>query len=67
MLEGLEAPSEWVDLIATMLAVVAVLTVRAPDGWTLSVFDPLDARSTEKLATVYTALRTHEDIYTFRT
>ncbi len=53
--------TQWLGLVGGWMAALAVLTVKAPDGWVLDELDPLDAAVYEKLSRVFTALKDQED------
>lgn len=58
--EGVETPTPWLSAVAGWIAPLKVLTLKAPDGWNIDEFDPLDEDSYAKLAKVHEALRTKE-------
>lgn len=64
--EGIPAQGEddILALAAEAMSVLRVLTVRAPDGWSLDTLDPFDPDSYAKLLKVWGALRDKE--VTFR-
>lgn len=62
ILGGVE-PTAWLQTMAGWLAVLRVLTVKAPDGWDLDALDPLEDETYAKLNRVYTALREKEDSF----
>ena len=59
--EGLPVVTPWLDAVAGWMSTLSVLTVKAPDGWSLENLDPLDEDSYAKLARVHAALRLKED------
>lgn len=62
MTEGVE-PTPWLDMVATWLSVLKVLTVRAPEGFVVDELDPLDDETYGKLLKVHAALRAKEDSF----
>ncbi len=58
--EGVDTPSPWLDLMSTMISVLKVLQVAAPDGWDVDDADPLDDDSYKQIVLVYNALRERE-------
>lgn len=50
------APTPWLDSVATWLATLRVMMVRAPDGFVLDELDPLDDETYEKLLKTHAAL-----------
>ncbi len=63
ILQGVEHPTVWLETMAGWLSVLRVLTVRAPDGWSLEELDPLDEETYAKLNKVYEELRTQERLF----
>lgn len=57
MLDGVE-PTQWLSVVCGWLSVLSVLTVRAPDGWSLDLddLDPMDPEVYERLSKVHAAL-----------
>lgn len=49
-------PTEWLHLVASWIAALKVMTVRAPEGWDVEAMDPLDDQTFENLAKVHRAL-----------
>ena len=60
--EGVE-PTPWLESVATWLAVLKILTVRAPDDFDLDELDPLDDETYAKLLKIYACLRAKEDSF----
>lgn len=60
--EGVQ-PTPWLDLVATWLATLKILTVRAPDDWDIDEMDPLDEGTYSRLMKVHAALREKEDSF----
>ena len=58
--EGVDAPSQWLDLFATAYATLKVLAVEAPDGWELDTMAPDDSDTYRKIMEVFGALRAAE-------
>jgi hypothetical protein len=58
--EGVETPTPWLQTVAGWIAVLKVLTLRAPDGWELDELDPLDDDNYSTLFKVHAALREKE-------
>lgn len=58
--EGVEAPSQWLDLFATAYATLKVLTVEHPDGWVLDDMAPDDPDTYRRIMEVFGALRAAE-------
>lgn len=58
--EGIETPTSYLDLVATWMSTLKVLTVEAPAGWDVDEMDPLDDDTYAKLMKVFTALREKE-------
>lgn len=61
--EGCETPTPYLNLVATWLSTLKVLTKEAPSGWDLEAIDPLDQDSYQKLMAVHGALRQKEDSF----
>lgn len=58
---GVSAPEgSWLDLVATAYATLKVLTIKAPDGWSLDAMDPENPDDYRKLVEVLGALRAAE-------
>lgn len=55
MLQGVE-PTPQLDNLASWIAVLGTLTVRAPEDWDIDEMDPLDPETFNKLRKVYLAL-----------
>lgn len=53
-------PTQWLDSLATALATLKVLTVRAPEDWSIDTMDPLDDEVYAKIFKVWGALRDQE-------
>lgn len=58
--EGVETPTSNLEYIAGVFSALRVLTVKAPDGWSLDALDPLDGDDFEKVIRVHAALRAKE-------
>lgn len=54
--EDVESPTKWLAVLATIIATLSVLTVRAPDGWDIEAMDPLDPETYLRLVAVHNAL-----------
>lgn len=61
--EGITTPSPWLELVATWIAALKVLTVSAPAGWNIDEMDPHDSESYGKIGAVYTSLRNKEESF----
>lgn len=59
--EGVEIPTPWLEMTAGMISALKVLTVSAPDGWSLDDMDPLDSNTYTRMMKVHSALRAKED------
>ena len=57
---GVPTPTVTLSLFAGIVASLRVLTVRAPDGWSLDACDPLDDDTYNRLFAVGEALREKE-------
>ncbi|WP_441280566.1 hypothetical protein [Tardiphaga sp. 862_B3_N1_1] len=62
MLQGVE-PTQQLDNLASWMAVLRTLTVRAPEDWDIDEMDPLDPETYEKLLKVFTAVREAENSF----
>lgn len=61
--EGVETPTEWLQMVGGWIAALTVLTVSAPAGWNIETMDPLDPETYGKLAAVHMALREKEQSF----
>lgn len=61
--EGVETPTEWLQLVGGWIAALTVLTVSAPAGWNIETMDPLDRDTYNKLREVHSALRAKEESF----
>lgn len=59
LIEGVE-PTDWLATVAGWIAVLRVLTVRAPDDWDIDEMDPLDENTYVRLMKVHAALAAKE-------
>lgn len=59
LIEGVE-PTEWLDVVCGCIALLRVMTVRAPDGWDIDSMDPLDEDTYARLMKVHAALTAKE-------
>ena len=62
-IDGIQFPTDWLELVGTWLATLSVLTVRGPEGWNLEEMDPLDPDTYAKLKKVYDSLREKEQSF----
>lgn len=62
LVEGV-IPTPWLHELATHMATLQALVVRAPDGFDMDALDPLDEASFEKLRKVYRAIAEKEDSF----
>lgn len=60
ILQGVENPTQMLDILGNWLSTLRVLTVSAPAGWDLDALDPLDDGTFKKLKAVYDALAAKE-------
>lgn len=58
--EGVETPTENLQIMAGIFSTLRVLTLRAPDGWNLDDLDPLEEDDYAKAIRVHAALRAKE-------
>lgn len=60
--EGVDTPTAWLDNVAGWISQLSVLTVHAPDGWSLNLddIDPEDGEFYQRLIRVHGALRAKE-------
>jgi hypothetical protein len=58
-IDGVE-PTAWLQAVCGWLSSLSVLTVRAPDGWSLDDLDPLDEDCYRRLKRVHDALADKE-------
>lgn len=58
--EGVDTPTANLEYIAGVFSTLRVLTVQAPDGWSLDALDPLEQEDFEKVMLVHSALRAKE-------
>ena len=60
ILQGVEHPTQMLEILASWLSTLRVLTVVAPAGWDLDDLDPLDEKTFTKMKAVFEALSTKE-------
>jgi len=58
--EGVNTPSQWLDMFATAFSTLKTLTAEAPAGWDLDAMEPDDNDTYRKILEVYGALRAAE-------
>lgn len=59
LLDGVQ-PTPWFDALSNWISHLRVLTVRAPDGWSIDALDPLNDDDYVKLKDVYSAMTEQE-------
>lgn len=64
--EGISPVPEHTDVLATAVAALKVLTLKAPDGWDIDSMDPLDQVTYTRLLAVFGALRAREAAFRAR-
>lgn len=57
----IEHPSWYLNMLASCVSPLRVLTVKAPEGWDLDTLDPLQEETFQGLTKVATALREAEE------
>lgn len=60
ILQGVEHPTQMLDILGNWLSTLRVLTVSAPAGWDLDEMDPLAEDTFAKLRAVFDALTAKE-------
>jgi hypothetical protein len=61
--DGVAAPTPYLASLASMISELAVLTVKAPDGWDVMDLDPLDDATFGRIAKVSLAFREKENSF----
>jgi hypothetical protein len=61
--EGVKPIPEDLEISATAVSTLNVLTVEAPEGWNVEEMDPLDEQTYDKILKVFGALRAREDSF----
>lgn len=61
--EGVDTPTAWLDIVASAMATLKVMTLDAPAGWDILNMDPLDEVSYERIVKVHAALRAKEESF----
>ncbi len=55
ILDGVK-PTVWLEVVGSWFSAFKVLTVKAPEGWSVDELDPLDNETYSKMNLVYDAL-----------
>lgn len=63
IIDGNEAPTNWLYNLAVWMSALRVLMVAAPLNWKLEELDPLDPETFDQISRVYVGLREKEESF----